>query len=374
MNINQMFSMFNSSDMEETDELRDVYLVHMAHALVFNKKMRTDLSILYDSNKYRFYKKAKESAAYNIDFVTQVGLDKEIHIKKALGLILCAEEDAVLLKKLINIVKKYYFKLYQAYKNESKEAVEEIFDELEENDAREIEYNAYTFILSFFIKYANERKNESLFDQLYLDIITKDVEFTEKYSFIKVDTSEEIKDRAFLIDGILKRISEHKGNIKSVEDMIPSSNQEISDYGQMMTMLFDFEKMSISDILNHIELTDHDIREIILAYTLKYNDINLEKSTNVLINGIFIKSLIKAYKEVKKLYFENSKETLYLEMQLYEDKIKELTEVNKNLSKKLEKIESEHRTKEEKLIQKHSIKRSLLKIRRMMKNENNSNI
>ena len=40
-------------------------------------------------------------------------------------------------------------------------------------------------------------------------------------------------------------------------------------------------------------------------------------------------------------------------MQLYEDKIKGITEVNKNLSEKLEKIENDHREKEEKLIKSH---------------------
>ena len=352
MNINQMFSMFNSSDMKEIDKWKDPMLVHMADALVFNKKMRTDLSRLYDSDKHRFYKKAKESTAYNIDLVNQVGLDKEIHIKKAIGLILCAEEDPALLKKLIDIIKKYYFRVYQSYKNASIEIIDQIFNDLLKNNASNIEMKACQFILMFFIKYAKERKI-GLFDQVYLSIITEEIEFTEKHSFIKMDTSKKIEEKKSLIDGILERINCNIGDIKSAEDIFSSSNKEISDYGQMMTVLFDFEKMSISNIINHIDLTDHDIKEIILAYTLKYNDKNLERSTNVLINGIFIKSLIKAYKEVKQLYFENNKETLYLEMQLYKDKIKELTEVNKNLSEKLEKIENEHRAIEEKLIKSH---------------------
>ncbi|UZQ52402.1 hypothetical protein [Clostridium kluyveri] len=360
MNINQILSMLNPIDVQETDKFKDVHLVHMADALVFNKKMRTDLSRLYDSDKYRFYKKAKESTAYNIDLVTQVALDKEIHIKKSIGLILCAEEDPDLLKKLIDIVKKYYFKVYQAYKNASLEIMAELSIDLLRSCTDNIGFKAYQFILMFLIKYAKERP-ENFIDQIFLRAIAQDVEFAEKHSVIKMDTPKKIEEKETLIDGILERINCNKGNIKSAEDILYCSNKEIADYGQMMAVLFDFEKMSISNMLNHIELTDHDIKEIILAYTLKYNDKNLERSTNVLLNGILIKSLIKAYKEVKRLYFENNKETLYLEMQLYEDKIKELTEENKNLSEKLKKIENEHRAIEEKLIQSHSTELSNVK-------------
>lgn len=360
MNLNQILGMLNPIDVQATDDFRDVYLVHMADALVFNKKMRIDLSRLYESDKYRFYKKAKESTAYNIDLVTQVGLDKEIHIKKALGLILCAEEDPDLLGKLIEIVKKYYFKVYQAYRNASLEIMAEMSIGLLKRGADNIELKVYQFILMFLIKYAKERP-ENFIDQVFLSAIAQDTRFAEKHSVIKMDTAKKIEERKPLIDGILERINCNKGDIRSAVDILSSSNKEISDYGQMLAVLFDFEKMSISNMLNHIELTEHDIKEIILAYTLKYNDKNLERSTNVLINGILIKSLIKAYKEVKQIYFENNKETLYLEMQLYEDKIKELAEVNKNLSEKLEKIEGEHKAIEEKLIQNHSTELSNIK-------------
>lgn len=329
---------------EKLDVISCNNYAHIAEAFAHDKRVFKDLDKLYEKHKYSAYKLAKNSNAYNHIVITQGSIEMEIYRKKALGLILVAEENDELSEELFKIIKKYFKDLYEIVIKDKN-----IVGFLSKKDKDILVVEKSYVYLAFYLSRkvmsntVNIPKNYEMFllrmKELAID--------TARIGDLSKSKNNLIDENKVLIKYIYKRINENKGKYSCYEDIFNSKDNEIQRYDNIIALIFDMEGFSISKLLNSISLTQQDINEIILSYTLTYKDIDIDKNidriTNVLINGIIIVSLLKAYKIVKEEYFLNNKETMYLELSRLEDAIKiletknnELRIENQNLNNKVE--------------------------------------
>lgn len=335
-------------DVKKDKEVYATLLANICEAFAYDKRIQKELDKLYEEYKYTAYKKVKESKVYNHLIITQGDLEKEIYCNKALGLILLGEEDDVVSKKLLALIKRYYNELYTAVNSKLESDLLKYFAKFVLEDYIPSIRKANEYLGAYLIIKTKSKESFTDGHKKYIDSILKSSNAMTTNTWSYLDTKVSIKESIEKIYSIFKRIEENKGYYHCYEDIYNSRDEEIKKYEAIISLIFDFEKMSISNLLNSVELSDQDIFEIILAYTILYKDKNIERSTNVLINGIIIKSLIKAYKKVKEAYFKNNKETLYLEFETLENEIKELenkyklsVETSKSIKSKLSKINVE---------------------------------
>lgn len=324
---------------ENADLISCTNYAHIAEAFAHDKRVFKDLDKLYEKHKFSAYKLAKNSNAYNHIVITQGSIEMEVYRKKALGLILVAEKDAELSEELFNIIKKYFNDLYEVVIKD-KDILGFLNKKSTEIPVVEKSYKYLALYLSRKVITNNE--NIPINYACFLSYMQELIVFTSNIDDLSIKKSKLINENKDLIESIHKRISDNKGNYTRYEDIYNGKDIEIKRYERIMAGIFDVEGFSISKLLNSVPLTQEDLNEIILTYTFIYKDKNLERTTNLLINGIIIVSLLKAYKIVKEEYFKNNKETLYLELSKLEDTIKlletknaELITLNQNLNNKV---------------------------------------
>lgn len=330
MNIDQIYNINNKE--------YDTLLAHLAEAFISNPAMLKDLNKLNERYKYKTYKLARKSYAYTHPIMNEGSLEMEVNIKRMLGLILYGEENDKVSNEIVLIIKKYYFELYTKILKKEK-IINYIIDK----------YDINKYLSSFSIPF------EYIAFYLYIKINSGDIESQEEFlrfvSFIWAITESSflhyhaiVNKKVVLdvkreqIDSILKRIIENKGMYNCYEDIRITDNEDLIKYNSFLELLFEYEGMNITKILNNIKFTSQDIDEIIVIYNLKYHDKNIERSFNSLINGIIIKTLLKSYRKVKKEYFKNNKETLYLELENLEDTIESYKRKNDEQQLKIEEL------------------------------------
>lgn len=308
-------------------------LANISEAFAYDDRLHKEVDLIYDQNKYEAYKIAKESDVYNHLIITQGSLQKEIYCKRALGIILL-DGDLIIKDELLNIIKKYYNKLYCAVHSKDGTLLTHYFYELLHKTTLPpvIKSNEYFALYTILQSVPEENINENQWE--IINAIVKDVELSESRSMIYCDVNKLVESRKDKILSVLNRIEKNKGKYYSFEDIHNSNDEDARMIAAVNSIIFDFEKMSASNLLNSVELNKEDINEIILSYTMLYKDKNLERSSRVLFNGIIIKSLIKAYKNIKEEFFKNNKETLYMDLKGLEDTIEELENNYDDLKRK----------------------------------------
>ncbi|WP_195923717.1 hypothetical protein [Clostridium tepidum] len=327
-------------DIEKDIKIYNGILAHVSVAFIYKEEMRKDIEMIYETDKYNFYKKAKDSNAYNHVTITMAGIEREFYAKKALGIILMAEEDTSICSKLMNLVKKYYSRIYL---NIAKNQVMELATSLlllSSNAQSPTEGKAYENIAFYaMIKLNNEIKDK--IQKRFVDSYIDTMRIMQTETYVVKDEKALIKSKREVIDSIKSRIEINKGRYRGFEDIYRTQNEEIQKYQSIISCIFDFEKMSISALLSDIILNEEDVDKIIMSYLSFYSDKNLERTTNVLINGIIIQSLLKAYKNVKETFFKNNKETLYLNLEMLENNNDELKKKNQILNEQIMNLNEE---------------------------------
>lgn len=118
----------------------------------------------------------------------------------------------------------------------------------------------------------------------------------------------------------------------------------LREEADMYALIADTEGLDLTDLFENIKFTKKDMLELLGIYYITYKNLNAENAVKFLIPAVIIKSLLKAYNEVKEHYFQNNKETMFLEVQKQEDLIKKLEEENGVLKEKIKNLELQIRT------------------------------
>lgn len=307
-------------------------IIYIAESLILNEKLKNELRELYKSDKYRFYNKAKQSELYFNSLVSLGSLEREVDMKRTLGILLSAEDDELLKQKVLKIMSNYYRELYIRIKNKKNDFNEYIKSKISEFDPNEyVKMNSFPRIAYYIIKLIYGFNVDIKQFEAIIQMVEKDILQTENFPVQITNMHEEKKE---ISNSILDRLYTNFGRIESIKDLIVCyerslriGNEAEIETGRIycfMALLFDFEKLSISNQLSGIELTKDDLLQIASAYNGAYKDKNLERSHKFYIFGMVLKSLIKAYKGAKDFYFSNNAETQFIELQNLQNKIQEL--------------------------------------------------
>lgn len=327
-------------DIEKDARAYNGILAHVSAAFIYKEEMKKEIETIYETDKYNFYRKAKESNAYHHVAITMAGIEREFYAKKALGIILAAEEDASVCSKVMNLIARHYPTIYSSLSRNQFIDVAMMLLELRDTVKTPTEYKAYENIIFYAVLKLNHKIKDNM-QKEFVDSYIDTMKIMQTESFTVKDIEPLINSKRETIDSIKSRIEANKGRWRGFEDIFNAQDEEIKKYQTIMSLIFEFERMSISALLSDIVLNEEDIDKIITAYLLLYSDKNLERTTNVLINGIIIQSLLKAYKDVKETFFKNNKETLYLNLEMLENNNDKLQKENQRLNEEIGSLNQE---------------------------------
>nr|WP_294487031.1 hypothetical protein [uncultured Anaerosporobacter sp.] len=335
-----------------------------------NKKIYVNIDMIYKKRKYEFYKLSRESDWYNHPLITGGSLIQEEYSKKTLGILLYisgAPNDTEIASDIFNM-----FKSGWAY----------AFTHL---NLPKISLS--TFMQRFIKKngglenVTDDDINANLIILIAMSLITgKTIIEDDFYHHIFQCFSERLEHYESNNRINITQLShDDKENMIAIKSMIFNKVGKITDFmtlldclsgdmlNEQVSFLFDYENLS-SSIFHCVEFTSKDVDEIIFLYYTYHKDldkIDVDDAVKFYLYSLYIKYLIKCYKQVKAHYFENNKETQFAELEAKEKEViklssmleqKETTEMNlinriNELTKKVERMSVEleneaHKNKE----------------------------
>ncbi|MEG6570151.1 hypothetical protein [Thermoanaerobacterium thermosaccharolyticum] len=228
-------------------EIRINILPFLIEALSTKRSIRKDIDMLYESDKYKFYKKAKESEWYNNLIIEEGDIYREVYAKKALGIILCAVDDIDLFQKFLQIIKKGWPRAFSYVKKHDNIDIKEYIVNLKsEIDDMHIDiFNSELTVLYFL----SINFNKKFVINEVLEVLEKNLLQREKhylglepssYSFDKLP--DEIKKHA--VD-LRKQIYSEIGEISTYKNLFDSNVNIVKSEIDFISFLFDSEKLSM---------------------------------------------------------------------------------------------------------------------------------
>lgn len=285
-------------------------------ALGYNKKIYKDLNRLYQSRKYQFYRTAKAHELYTHQIVTEGGLLQEEYCKKALGILLCASDDDETATALSAIFRKGWTYAYLFVENNAeidlgrfmKNAIKKAGGIGKVSDDW---LNVQLFVVYFLALNAEKSVVKNDWLKKFVETILN------RWQHYKDDEPTRISLR-YAPDALLAKVRDLKNKIYSQYGRFTDHNGmygRLTRRAETMAFLFDFERLSFPSVIEYMKFSERDIEEILLAY-LSRNDLgNVETAADFLCDAMYVRYMTKAYKEIKQRYFENNKETTYIELE-----------------------------------------------------------
>lgn len=293
-------------------------LPFVIEALGNNKKVYKDIDKLYQTYKYEFYKAAKEHELYNHQIVTEGSLVQEEYCKKVLGIIAGAGEKEDVYIELDKIIKKGFSWTYTYVEKHPKIEVAKYLKAFLKKHNGPIDADGNVIDRHFIILILLSVNNniELIQDDIYNKFMG-DIKFRwdhyqdEESTRISIDkSSDECKKK---MQELKIAIFKKYGAFRNFDEML-SREFEKKELEQC-AFLFDYENLSSISIFEDIKFTEKDLDEILYLYVLNTKETDVTEATKYLISYMYIRYLIKAYKKVKEMYFENNKETMFLELE-----------------------------------------------------------
>lgn len=292
----------------------------LLEAFAHNQLMRKDIDNLYQQNKYKYYKLAKESEYYNHLILLEGDIYRQEYGRKALGIILYACENEAVADEIMKLIKKHYRKIYNLVTKNDVIDMNLIKNHIFDNNPEKVsqipedEINSIFTILVFlcqeFDKRLEENLSKKIFEGLMERVMFYDPNYSRKISYDKL--YPQLLDRT---KSLKERIYNNIKEIKSFNDLISVEDEYIANWNNAIGFIFDYENMSSHSVYENVKFTEQDVEEILSAYFHNHKNQNLENACKFLSSGIYIKYLLKAYKQLKEYYFQNNKETMYVELE-----------------------------------------------------------
>lgn len=287
-------------------------------ALGNNKKIYKDIDRLYQAHKYEFYKAAKEHELYNHQIVTEGSLIQEEYCKKILGIIAGAGEKEDVYIELDKIIKKGFKWTYLYVEKHQKVNTQDYLRAFikKHNGPIDADGNVIDrhFIMLVFLSINNRQEliQDDIYNKFMSDIKLRwDHYQDEESTRISIDkSSDECKKQ---MEELKTAIFKEYGTFRNYDEML---SRDFEKRGlEQCAFLFDYENLSSISIFEDIKFTEKDLDEILYLYVLNTKETDVAEATRYLIAYMYIRYLIKAYKQVKQMYFENNKETMFIELE-----------------------------------------------------------
>ena len=333
-------------------------IVFICESLTVKPSLMNNLTYLYEKDKFNYFKKASQSPLYDDGFLTDGTLEREVNIRRVLGIVLCAEEDENLQKKIMKILEKHHPEFYYAVK---KKAIKEIITVIEKGMQKSVANYPYRNSLlripyyMIRLQYGFDFEPIKGFDALIqntetnLDNVSTWTSFAktvsdqfmenpDAYSFIKkfetlFKSFQRCRDFSYIMDVI-----EFGDQPRPYFENAP--NEIIWLFYKNMVYvgsIFDFLQLSKSVITTDISLSKAELRQILAMIGWIHRNDNqfTELSENEVAQyyfwGIWLRSILKAYQNAKNFYNKNNQETQFLEMEHLIDENQKLQTENQRL-------------------------------------------
>ncbi len=323
--------------------LENYVLANVSIAMVRNPQMRKDINKLYLLDNLKYYNAVKISSCTNHVIMSEGTLIQEIEGRKALGILLIAENDYNLRNIIIKLLRKYYPIVFNAVKKHDKRDLTKRYLQMDEV-TRITEARLDAAVYFYFGIYRSEER----VDQGFFKSIIDDIKIFEFYDPITRNIDEELLLHKSEIQEIKIMLRREYGKINSYKDILNSSVDSIQETGSILENMFIINKLDINHLFSDSNFLNID--DILLSYIkMGYDSIAPEIILQTLVNGIFIKSLLNDYKKSRDLYFENNQETLLFKITSLEENLSNSLELNKDTSTKLNILNIENAEFEETL-------------------------
>lgn len=314
---------------------KNYILANLSMALTRNNDIKKNISKLYTLDKMKYYNAAVNSSCINHIIITQGTLEQEIEIRKALGVLLIAEEDYNLRNNIITLLRKSHPIIFNAVKKHDKNVLAKRYLKMDEN-TQIAESRLDASIYFYFSLY---RSGESV-DQSFIVSIIEDMNFFEFCNPITRIIDKEIEIHKSELQQIKALLKREYGRLNSYSDILNSELKDIHDYGSILKDLFIINKLDINYLFTNSNFLNID--DIILSYIKNNNgDINLKVLLQTVLNGIFIKSLLNEYKISRNLYFQDNQETLSFKVNSLERKVSTMEKEKIDILAKMNSLEED---------------------------------
>lgn len=330
------------------DMVKNNIMANVAVALTITNNIRKEINAIYDNDKRKYYEAAKNSTGYEHIIITMGNIEQEIYAKRALGIIICAEEDSQLRSKIIKIIRKYYPEVYQAIKNGNRRLLIEKYSRLTRlKGETAYKYSRIDGGLTIYLALYLERETEN--SDLILNAFN-DINKFENANPITSNLDQEIEMHKEELKIIKSKIKKIFSSITNHEEILEHNDIDISNLAREIKNIFTLDKLDMEETFTEVDTVNID--SIIISYIkMGYEKHEISQIERLVAIGVFIKLLLKEYRKARKLYFENNKETLYFELEELDNKLKQVikdnTTMQQEINKYKEKITSIDRTLEE---------------------------
>ncbi|WP_051624202.1 hypothetical protein [Clostridium akagii] len=341
LNIERFSTLIGENWNVSSDILKNYILANVSIALTRNSQMKKDINKLYLLDRITYYEALENSSCINHVIMMQGSLQQEIDGRKALGILLIAENDYNLRNTVIRLLRKYYPIVFNAVKNHDKKDLTKRYIQMDQVTMKtEARLDAAVYF------YLGIYRSVNSVDQGFFKSIIDDVKNFEFYSPMTRDISKELELHKSEIREIKVLLKKEYGKIDSYKDVLNSELEPIEELGGILDNMFIINKLDV----NHLFSDSHflNIDEILLAYIKRgHKSFDLKEILGTLINGIFIKSLLNEYKKSRAQNLENSQETLLIKIESLQNKLSHVETFNANLSAELNTINNENTRFEE---------------------------
>lgn len=335
LNIESFSKMIGEEWNIDSSIFKNYILANISIAMTRNTDLKKNINKLYHLDRLKYYNAAINSSCIEHIIMTQGTLEQEIESRKALGILLIAEKDHNLRTNIINLLRKSYSTIFNAVKKHDKRDLTKRYFKMD-NITRKTESRLDASIYFYFCIY----RSKEFVDQGFVISIIEDMKFFEFCHPMTRVIDKEIEIHKSELQEIKSSLKREYGKLNSYTDILNSEFEVIEEFGEILENIFIINKLDINYLFSNSDFLNID--EIILSY-IKRNSGNadLKVVLQTVINGIFIKSLINEYKKSRALYFQNSQETLFFEINSLEEKLTKTEEEKTDALTKANSLEKE---------------------------------
>lgn len=268
-----------------------------------------DIDLIYSQNKYIYYECAKKSSHYNNRIAQSNTLIVDEYYKKMVGILTHISGDSAdpeMWGDIFKLFKKGFKKIYLFFKDKKQMDFNEFMGNTSINKSilDDDSLNANVAAAMFFVT--------------YLQIEAANIDIAHSLLYQRQLFNNNNLPGSFDITKISENV---KNEIRKQRKLIPkdfNSYLKTDMKGNCFEFLYDTKDALLSrqSLFREETLTSLNIDEIILSYLSEKKNPNV--TLDLEFNDYFLASthilmLLKAYKRVKKMYFENNKETMFIE-------------------------------------------------------------
>lgn len=354
--------------------------VNVIESLGTQNNIHKKIDEYYLKNKYQAHNLAIKDECYEHPIFKFKSIEHEVYCKRVLGLF-CIDEEYY----LNLLVKEANEKLYHYLITE-----EERYDFLKilefispKADGEEV-FNIVTLAYGYAVKFGREfKKNLSV--QTYEAIVEERFKgFGRDFASNLLKENKKQCRHVWLkfcsIHGFPQKLETFDDFLKAIYDTVDRHNIEKNE-GRLylVSQIMQYEGLE-SMFLVPCKLSDDDINISVQTYLKGIPEgkaPDYDAMIEHMIMALFTIALVREYKKVKEYYFRHNQETVFLEMEDYEDTIKKLNSTIEDLNDDLVQSKSEikrlreenHRLKLKSKVEEKEIKAEAAKVRKEFREE-----